>query len=517
MAATYPGTESIWGSEITRGLIMSKILTALLNIALVLVLALTGSCQQTKARDIDPSPLPSSTTPSVIPLPATLDPTASSSSDPAQENLRYGFINHQGEFVIPPKFRGAVPFSGGLAHVVTEKGFAYIDKAGNFVTPPGAYYPNGFSNCGETDSNCKEALHGIRQEVKVLNASATGGEAKQSRFGYINVTGKIVIPLTAHFSAASFSDGMARIGDITQQATPDEIRAAEEEKKRTGYGDLPGLRYGYIDTTGKTVIPPQFYDATPFRWGVAQVSIKSFEPDPSNSGKKKAILRYGYINKQGRYLIEPTLTKSEIGCETGKLLVRNSQARMGKEALTMNSPLVDELCGVSEGLVVKAIGDVAGKGVSYYDRNGKLAIPKVFQDADKFSEGLAAVTPIGSSNEAGYIDKQGNLVIKPQEFSYTGPFKDGMAPVNFSRYPSTTDQDEVLINRSGKLLLPKDEAYQRVEDGISEGLALVRSREDNRCFINDQGEIVIPCKFKVASPFSEGLAAVAIEVKPNQQ
>jgi hypothetical protein len=494
------------------------------------MLALTGACQQTKAKSVDPSPLHSSATPSVIPLPATLTPP--DPSEPSQANLRSGFINHKGEFVIPPKFQSAGSFEGELASVATEKGFAYIDKAGKFVTPPGVYFSGWSGNCGESRSDYEKALYGIKQEVKVLNASGSNTEEKQSRFGYIDAKGKIVIPLTVHFCANPFYEGMAQIGDITQQATPDEIQASEELKKQTGYGDVPGLRYGYIDTTGKMVIPPQFHAAESFHWGIAKVGMKSFEPDPSTPGQKKPVMRYGYINKQGQYLLEPREKSNSLdikrditSCDQAKQVIQNYQKMTGSQTMGTLIPFYERWCTLGEGLSVSQGENVNG----LINQAGKEVVPLNFKwsELGMFSEGLLAIKRFDPKTETsawGYINKQGRWAIKPQ-FSYAGEFRDGMAPVDLRILkPGAEDYSNLLVNRDGKLLFPNDPdgGYQRdftvdSEEEISEGLARVRDRNENRCFINNQGEFVIPCKFKGASNFSEGLAAVTIEIKPKKR
>ena len=50
-----------------------------------------------------------------------------------QGSTKMGFMNHEGEFVIPPRFLLAEPFYRGLAFVVTEDSVGYIDKTGEYV------------------------------------------------------------------------------------------------------------------------------------------------------------------------------------------------------------------------------------------------------------------------------------------------------------------------------------------------------------------------------------------------
>ena len=55
----------------------------------------------------------------------------------------------------------------------------------------------------------------------------------------------------------------------------------------TPFGTI--LEFGYIDRTGKFVIPPQFSDAHPFSGGIAKIQ---------DDGK------YGFINRDGKLITE---------------------------------------------------------------------------------------------------------------------------------------------------------------------------------------------------------------------
>jgi hypothetical protein len=421
---------------------MNRITTTVyVGLVLALQLMLTTSCQQTQALSKNETASPKAAVklervkPSII-------------LKPGEENIKYGFIDRSGKFVIEPKFIGAGCFKGGLASVITDKGHAYIDKSGRFVTQPGEYVTYHGGGCDETWPNYAEGLHQVTRYFKVPGAK-TDDELTYS--GYVNAQGKLVIPL-AHYYADDFSDGMAQITvkiDISQEEL--------EEGKRRNDATVRE-RHGYIDTTGKMVIPPQFDRAEAFRWGIARVGVKHLVVDPKDPirpGAKKAVFHYGFIDKKGRYLVEPTsdLT-SEYGCNVSEQLIKNSQALMGKDALTKDSPAIKALCGPFE------------------------------------QEG----------------------------------FRDGFAERGLPMPPSTTDMDYVLINQAGKQLFRGKSTsgpgpyYQRVDNGINEGLALIKNHySDLKCYIDNQGNFVIPCKFKKARVFTEGLAAVAIEIDPKKK
>lgn len=116
----------------------------------------------------------------------------------------------------------------------------------------------------------------------------------------------------------------------------------------------------------------------------------------------------------------------------------------------------------------------------FIDLQGKLAIPCQFENAEGFSEGLAAVYQNG---RWGFIDLQGKLVI-PYQFEGVGWFSEGLAAVSQNGRWG-------FIDPQGKLVIP----YQFEEVwNFSNGLAMV-SRNDKWGVIDSQGKMVIPCWF----------------------
>jgi WG containing repeat len=368
--------------------------------------------------------------------------------EPGNENLKYGFIDRTGQFVITPKFRVASCFKGGLAPVITDKGHAFLNKGGQFITNPGEFITTHGGNCDDTWPNYLEGLYSVWNNFRLPGAKDSHQPEIQSYFGYVNAKGKLVIPLVQYSYAEDFSDGMAKVSVITQ-AAPDEIEAA----KRRGAGYTPGTREGYIDTSGKLVIPAQFYRAERFQWGIAKVGVERYEIDSGKTGQKKTVLYYSFIDRKGRYLVDFAPTDAGFSCKVSDQLLKNYQTFIGKDAFAKNYPKLKKICNAPDFWKIR----------------------------------------------------------------------DGFKLLDITLLPSTTDIDQVLANQTGKQLFPGKSTtgattyYQRVDRGINEGLALIERDDGLKCYINNQGDFVIPCKFKEASAFSEGLAAVAIEIDPKKK
>lgn len=177
-------------------------------------------------------------------------------------------------------------------------------------------------------------------------------------------------------------------------------------KKKDPYVIYDGLlcakllgKWGFLDNTGKEIIPFDYFDAKPFSEGIAAI----MKPTGEYTGK------WVYINKLGNHIINTNYDRVE---------------------------------SFSEGLAV-----VKNKGkYGYINKEGKLVIPFKYDDARSFSEGLAVVK---LNNKYGYIDKVGNEII-PCKFGYAEDFSDGVAAVSNDR------EYNGFINKQGKVIIPLD-------------------------------------------------------------
>lgn len=95
--------------------------------------------------------------------------------------------------------------------------------------------------------------------------------------------------------------------------------------------------------------------------------------------------------------------------------------RDGKDLIAVR---YDSLSVFSDSMLLVKSGNLYG----YVNAEGKEVIPCTYSRADDFSEGLAAVW-----NEKGktlFIDRQGEVVIKPHTFDYVWKFEDGTCRVS---------------------------------------------------------------------------------------
>ncbi len=199
-----------------------------------------------------------------------------------------GYIDKTGKMVIAAQFTYAYPFSEGLAAATTSAsggdGWGHIDKAGRWVVMPKFQWASSFSgglapvnrtrNCGYVDVRGALVLQPKVSPSETDCATVWGdfvnGLARWkfgNKYGFIDSTGRTVIE-PKYDLTFHFSEGLAAV--------------------------MIGGKWGYIDTTGKMVIQlMSLQNAEDFHNGLAFVSTKD--------GK------YGYINRSGKYVWTPTL------------------------------------------------------------------------------------------------------------------------------------------------------------------------------------------------------------------
>src|SRR6266852_4725356 len=261
---------------------------------------------------------------------------------------------------------------------------------------------------------------------------------EHGKCGYIDKTGKVVIPLQ-YYRAYAFHEGMAFVPMYPDAASPRRLELQP------------------IDKTGKVIVGQEYSYAGPFAEGLALVEV------PWSHG-------FFHIDKGGLGYID----------KTGKMVIPLQQFGTASS--------------FNEGL---AAVEVHGKW-GYIDKTGKMVIPPQFSHAWGFSEGLAAVKTGG---KWGFIDTTGQMVIPPQ-FSDTFGFSEGLVDVEVAKKWG-------YVDKTGKMVIPPQ--YDKVYK-YSEGLAAVKT-SGKWGFIDKTGQMVIAPQYDEVYPFSDGLANVEVGKK----
>ncbi|MCF8243925.1 MAG: WG repeat-containing protein [Saprospiraceae bacterium] len=280
--------------------------------------------------------------------------------------------------------------------------------------------------------------------------------------------------------------------------------------------------WSYMDTTGATVVQPQFSFAKDFvnqvgivelegKWGMVDNKGKQLLPCKydelgflENTGNKvlrvfKKEEKYGLIDTLGRLAVG--VHYENIGSfSEGRLAAKRNNVwgfvdGNGREVVPCR---FDEVGPFSDGLAAARLGSKWG----YIDRHGSVELDFQYSKAGKFSNGLAPAKREGP--HYGYIDITGTWAIKPN-FPKAHPFVRGIAKVE-----EMTGQflRTGLIDTLGNYILrPK---YVSISDFNLHGLAVaeIEGSPAKYALITTKGQVITNLPYRSIEPFVEGMARV---------
>jgi hypothetical protein len=318
-------------------------------------------------------------------------------------------MDRTGKTVIPLQFDAARDFFHGLAGVLIDNKWGYVDEKGKIVVPPRF-----------------DDLRDFLDDLAPVRISR--------KWGYIDTTGQIKIEPRFQ-AAAEFHEGLARVhlwekimntqGEYTSANAPEYMfRLAEDD-----LGDMRccfpvGGHFGFINKTGVLVIPANFFIAGDFSEGLAAVRVEETKES-----------KFGFIDRTGKFAIPPRFNQAASFSE-GLASVETSARIVGNHVENFAFGFIDktgkptipaayEFAGsFSEGLARVAVS--LGKSMGFIDRTGLMVITPRYTQAWDFSDGLAAVC----GEECVYIDRQGREAVKGVRAWW--PFVDGLAVTGFN-------------------------------------------------------------------------------------
>jgi hypothetical protein len=296
-----------------------------------------------------------------------------------------------------------------------------------------------------------------------------------------------------------------------------------------------GYKYGFIDKNGKVVIDLKYDDGIEFTEGLAAVKYNNKYAFIDEEGKIVLDFKYnlakgffsglaavalssdnsrmnGYINKKGEIVIKSDLDLFESFNEgyalVGKIVDHKLPVIGGNSIWGyintkgdyLIKPKFIEAYDFSEGLALVFEEQDTKTNYGYIDYTGKYIIKEIVENMDElfysFHNGLV---PIRKNNEIVYINKKGEIVIRPEKkLESADPFYDDLASV-------IIDGLYGFMDKEGKIVIePK---YYSC-GAFSEGLAPVTLDKSKWGYINKQGQIVIDLQFDSAESFKNGVAKV---------
>lgn len=316
----------------------------------------------------------------------------------------YGFIDRTGKWVIKPGFRKVGNFHDGLA-AVSPKGnlfgttyWGYIDRTGRLVIPANFIEAGNFfeglavaqvpgDKWGLLDKTGTWVLPPTLLGTTSFREGLIGVKQAPNQWVYVDRQGHQAIPGTFE-SAATFQDGVAQVTKggkqgfidrtgkwVDQGAMGAPLNQSFSEGLRT-VTDPKTKKVGYMDSTGRMVIPATFLEGFPFSEGLAVVTEDKFIPVKT------------YIDKTGKIILGEGWTEARRFSEGLALTMTKWGAltrHLGKR----------EVCYIDhQGKPVLCLDDLSNSNWEWdygYFGSSWIFPNKKSVSAGDFSEGLAKV------------------------------------------------------------------------------------------------------------------------------
>ena len=414
---------------------------------------------------------------------------------PCQERItygqyQYGMVNFNRDTILPFKFTRAYLFSEGFcaASKADETGYNSLyglyDLNGKEVLPHVFERIDGFysgraivkknGKYGVIDENGKELFYTeygridrFHNGYAIVYSSYKNGETK---VGIIDRNGREVVPAIYQWlhNVYNFSEGMAAMAQ--------------------------NRKYGFVDATGKVVIPFKYDNVQSFINGIAKVWVGWHH--------------VGYINSKGQEIIPPdfeAMDQANLRRYHNKFIIglKDSIQHVfdysGKKITTLPYEKIQEFNENDKSYLV-SMNNKWGT----LDSNFTVKIPIKYESLEPiFPNKIAA----RKNNKIGFLNLKGNEIssfvydwIAPFQDNYMEQYENGVAIIGIGGRTG-------LINSYGKLIIPVK--YDEIED-FSHGLAMVK--QNNKFgFVDSKGKEIIPIIYDKANPYNGYSAEVTLK------
>ena len=229
------------------------------------------------------------------------------------------------------------------------------------------------------------------------------------------------------------------------------------------YTDCPSTDYIYIVRNGltglisgstfETIIPCMYEYLSPIKTSKAFYKANGKWGIIDTNNKTIQLAIYDNVEIDGSTLSEQKMPS--MAFQSNMYVRNNGKVGMLKANGEDFIPVkYDSLGMYSDNMLVAKVGDKYG----FLNEEGKESVPFVYSQAHNYSEGLAAV--VNENGKYLFIDKSGNVTIKPKEYDRVDNFQNGTCKVY--------RKDKVWeIDREGKKV--KDSTKKLEADDTHEG------------------------------------------------
>ena len=404
------------------------------------------------------------------------------------ENIKDSLLGSASSTVPPVDSKKELVYSGGGYTIYRIKLEETVNLGGwrntNFTYAPVNVFSEGFVNAGSTYMNTDGKLlelpdrfpdssgsvrysaigSGFHSGLGLIQASVNN----RTRYAFVDSNGTFVFAVEANTEAREFSEGLAAVGK---------------------YDSASGrLKWGFIDTTGKLVIPYKYDNVGDFSEGLAFASdyLGGVQRDLKYiDNKGNEVIKLGTINNtQPEYMFDFSEGLALV-CDNDK----NKNGYIDKSGNFVFSFDVNKISlwggsfnnGLARAYSYEKRSDI------FIDKTGKEVFPTTWSldNATDFNSGLAFVRAYqDNSTHFFYINTTGEKVISNNDY-YFPTTTDGRLIQPISDYKFNNGFASVYVNNvganlidtKGHELLPRDiiSEYYRI-GAVNDGFAIAVSR-----------------------------------------
>ena len=492
---------------------------------------------------------------------------------PALIKDKWGFVQADGTWVIPPRYIDAQPFEGKYAPVNIAPGqWILINRNGKQITS--ASYDSIRVYAGGAYSLAWQQGRGIflnfngqalnRNRYEQISPFSTSGLAvvrKDSKEVYLNNLAQEIFEADSlmpfNYGRGIFRKGslwgwINEQGEVIQPPIWDCVIASKnsfllvQKEGKIFLVDAKGKKVQEVQADPKDIIltnqaliynlKPTFYlvDLLRSRTQLLDYDEVGDISDGIMAVKKDSL--FGYINTTGKEILAPN--NFAVSQSTHHLLIARKAFIDAFKVYNSDNKFLYQL---DKGLIFigpfqesKAKVVDAHGYMGFVDENGQIVVPCKYALVGDYVQGRAIFK--NTWGKYGFLDEKGQEVIHAQyrflsnydesghaaaiqdeHFGFIDKWGKIVVPFQYDQVyslqngvASVSKKGKVgYINMSNKVLIPFT-----FDEGYQsvDGLALVRM-EKYWGYINEKGKVKIPWQFKQAQPFSEGRAWVALDAK----
>jgi WG containing repeat len=328
----------------------------------------------------------------------------------------------------------------------------------------------------------------------MVNRVLTPRERKRKLVRLIVFTVSVIIPATL---SVHFISGQVKYppqGDAKPKCEPLGFAVYEKWEKPTGlFPFYQDCKLGYVDTTGRVIIQPQFDRAGFFYEGLAVVGINI-------NGQ----LKFGFINQAGRFVIDPEFDGAhKFSDGLAGIVLANKSGFIDRKGRVVISPQFREVTPFYRGLarvrIITSEGTFRGRwGV--INNKGQFVVPPKYDGIRHFTDQIIVAGLFTNEKwKWGLISWTGKTIIEP-ESERVDNLRKGIDPIKFKGKPKIVDNVRTIWG---------SEEYTRSIIDFSKGLIPV-SINEQLGYLNLQGELVISPLSLSAQAFSEGPVPILV-------